>query len=81
MGALPIFIDWQIESALSLARAPRAGVVVTEFTCEEIGRGTRKDLYVTRRYSPIAAPSLYYFECYSIGPRGGRKLRASSGPY
>jgi hypothetical protein len=76
MNNLPTWIDRQIESALSLYVAPY-GYQVTEYTVEEIGNS----LYVTRRYSLPNAPSFYHYEGYSIGPRGGRKLRFHSEPY
>jgi len=50
---------------------------VTQFTVEEQGNS----LFVTRAYSPKHARSLRYFECYSIGPRGGVTLRGKTFSY
>ena len=61
----------------ALEIAPDDHYEVVKFTAEEIG----DSVYITRAYVPLHARNVRYFECWSVGPRGGAKLRSKTFSY
>lgn len=68
-------VDRQTSVARGLSTPPAERYEMFRFEVEEI---SGRDLYVVREYG--TGPHIRYFECWSVGPRGGRKLRHRSGP-
>jgi hypothetical protein len=68
-------VERQSNAARWLGVPPSPRYEMFRFEVEEI-RG--HDLFVVREYG--TGHHIRYHECWSVGPRGGQKLRVRSGP-
>lgn len=66
--------DRQSSAARCLSTPPSSRYEMFRFEVEDTGRS----LFVTREYG--LGEHIRYFECWSVGPRGGAKLRGKRGP-